>query len=320
MFAPMFGSHLSIAGNMSNALREAESLTFDTVQVFTKNQQQWKAKPLDPAAIAEWTSELKRLGWQGRTVSHASYLINLASPDETLWEKSVTLMRDEIERCELLSIPFLVHHPGSFTTATLDIGLSNIVRAHTRLLKETLGYRTVICFEGTAGSGNTIGGAFEHLATLRERIASASGTPDRLGFCLDTCHMHAAGYDLSTRTSADAVLDQFDALCGLRHVRALHLNDSKGSLASRLDRHTHIGCGFIGTGATAHPGVVDEPATKAALKKSGFAAVLNRPEFQGIPMILETPKEDRAEGEPWDSVNLATLRGLVERTSAPSRA
>lgn len=316
----MFGSHLSIAGGMENALLEGDRLGFDTVQVFTKNQQQWKARPLDPGSVATWKAEVARLGWQGRLVSHASYLINLASPDAQLWEKSVALMREEIERCETLGIPFLVHHPGSFTTSSLEEGVSAIVRAHTRLLKETSGYACVTCFEGTVGGGNSIGGRFEHLAMLRERTAEATGMPERLGFCLDTCHLHAAGYDMSTRASADQVLDEFDAVCGLRHVRAFHLNDSKGGLGSRLDRHTHIGCGWIGTGGGKSAGVKDTPASKAALKKSGFAAVVNRKELRGgVPMILETPKEDRSPGVAWDSVNLKALRGILDPSGVIAR-
>src|SRR5262245_26987987 len=136
----MFGSHLSIAGSMLNALHEADQLTFDTVQVFTKNQQQWKTKPLDPGLIRDWRAEVARLGWNtggpgdangggGRVVSHASYLINLASPDDVLWRKSINLMLDEIERCEQLGIPFLVHHPGAFTTSNLEAGLIRIAEA-----------------------------------------------------------------------------------------------------------------------------------------------------------------------------------------------
>lgn len=304
----MFGSHLSIAGAMTNALREGESLGLDTVQVFTKNQQQWKARPLEPSAVAEWRREVARLGWDkggptggGRTVSHASYLINLASPDDELWPKSLDLMTDEIERCEALAIPFLVHHPGSFTTSTLDDGLSRIVAAYTELFGRTRGYATVSCLEGTVGAGRTIGGAFEHLATLRQRIADATGAPSRVAFCLDTCHLHAAGYDLSTRQKARDVLALFDARCGLAHVKVLHLNDSKGAAGSRLDRHAHIGDGTIGGGTT-----------RAKLAASGFAEFVNHPAFARVPKILETPKDDPKPGRPWDRVNLDRLRRLVQ--------
>ena len=151
----MFGSHLSIAGSLINALHEAERLRLDTVQIFTKNQQQWKAKPLDPAEIHRWREEIARLGWQGRTVAHASYLINLASPDDGLWRKSTDLMREEIERCEALEIPFLVHHPGAFTTSTREAGIDRIARAYAELSASTRGYKTVSCLENTVGGGST---------------------------------------------------------------------------------------------------------------------------------------------------------------------
>ena len=195
----MFGSHLSIAGGMTNALHEAERLSMETVQVFTKNQQQWKVKPLEADAVADWTGEIKRLGWQGRTVSHASYLINLASPDDELWAKSVDLMAVEIERCETLGIQFLVHHPGAYTTSTPARGLGRIAKAYTRLLKRTRGYQTILCLEDTVGSGSNLGRTFEELADLRARILDKSPEPDRVGYCFDTCHAHAGGYDMSTR-------------------------------------------------------------------------------------------------------------------------
>lgn len=295
---------------MTNALAEAERLGLDTVQVFTKNQQQWKAKPLAPEAIDAWKLEIARLKWHARTVSHASYLINLASPNDELWEKSVALMRDEIERCESLEIPFLVHHPGAFTTSTLDQGLQRIVDAYERLFRETRGYRCVSCLEGTVGGGSTIGGRFEHLAALRERIAHATGAPDRIGFCLDTCHLHAAGYDMSSRDGAQRVLEEFDQRCGIPNIRVWHINDCKSPMGSKLDRHAHIGCGTIGRGPLADSSPADTPAPHKALAASGFAAVIAHPAFVNVPKILETPKEDRKPGEPWDRVNLRALRRL----------
>jgi deoxyribonuclease IV len=305
----MFGSHLSIAGSMTNALREAESLGMETVQVFTKNQQQWKAPPMDPAAVSEWTAELDRLGWRGRVVSHASYLINLASVNDELWEKSVVLMREEIERCEVLGIAFLVHHPGSFVGWTLEQGLDRIAAAYERLFAETKGYRTVSCLEGTTGSGSTIGGRFEDLARLRELIVDRTGSPDRIGFCLDTCHMHAAGYDLSSRESAAKVLSDFDRVCGMSNLRVMHMNDSKGKLASKLDRHEHIGEGWVGGGASAHTGAGE--FSDERLRASGFVEVVNHPAIARVPKILETPKENGPGGVPMDAVNLRRLRSLT---------
>lgn len=302
----MFGSHLSIAGSMANALREAERLGFDTVQVFTKNQQQWKVPPLTEEAIGEWTGELDRLGWRGRTVSHASYLINLASPDDELWAKSVDLMTVEIERCEALSIPFLVHHPGAYTTSTREEGLARIAKAYAELLKRTSGFETVMCLEDTVGSGSNLGRTFDELAGLRTMIVDRTGADKRVGYCIDTCHAHAGGYDLSTRAGAEAAIQELDATCGLGNVRVLHMNDSKGAAGSRKDRHAHLGEGTIG-GGTSHK----------SLSRSGFAAVVTCGAWSGVPKILETPKEDTPRGTPMDQVNLRRLRRLIETGNVP---
>lgn len=302
----MFGSHLSIAGGMTNALHEAERLSMDTVQVFTKNQQQWKVKPLEADAIGQWRSELERLGWEDRTVSHASYLINLASPDNELWVKSVDLMTVEIERCETLGIRYLVHHPGAYTTSTRARGLARIAKAYTTLLKRTKGFRTVCCLEDTVGSGSNLGRTFEELADLRARILDKTPAPERVGYCFDTCHAHAGGYDMSSRDGAEEVLDLLDDTCGLEHVHVVHMNDSKGDCGSRKDRHAHIGEGTIG-GGTSHK----------SLSNSGFAAVVNRPALAGVPKILETPKEETKAGTPMDRLNLQRLRRLIEGSKEP---
>lgn len=296
---------------MVSALDEGERLGLDTVQVFTKNQQQWQAKPLDPGMVREWHARLKQLGWTDRTVSHASYLINLAAPADELWHKSIALMQVEIERCEELGIPFLVHHPGAFTTSSLDEGLKRIALAYKQLFASTRGYKTVSCLEGTAGAGSTIGGDFDHLSRLRSMIIEATGEPARIGFCLDSCHLHAAGYDMSTRASATRVLDDFDVRCGSANLKVWHLNDSKGKLGSHLDRHAHIGEGEVGRG-------VDAPT----LADSGFAAIVNHPAFAGVPKILETPKEEPAKGErpavAWDQINVARLRTLLPTCAEPN--
>ncbi|GAB5495051.1 MAG: deoxyribonuclease IV [Phycisphaerales bacterium] len=307
----MFGSHLSVAGGMENALLEAEKLKLDCVQVFTKNQRQWKIKPLSDEQIEIWTSELARLGWDdlngpARAVSHASYLINLASPDDELWEKSIGLMRIEIERCDALKIPLLVHHPGAYTTSDEKTGLKRIAKAYKKLFKETKGAKVISLLENTVGSGSNLGRTFDQLGELRSMIIDATGEPERVGFCFDTCHAHAGGYDMSTRESADAALDEFDQTCGLAHLHCLHLNDSKGDVGSRKDRHDHIGQGTLGLSGGRAGG------KKLALGKSGFAAVVNRPELADKPMILETPKGEDPKGTPWDTINVRRLRRLVD--------
>ena len=289
---------------MVNALTEAESLGLDCVQVFTKNQQQWKVRPLDPDAVEAWRAGLERLGWgPTRLVSHASYLINLASPDDELWAKSIDLMTVEIERCEQLGIRWLVHHPGAFTTSTREEGLVRIADAYRELLKRTEGFETVCCLEDTVGSGSNLGREFTELAELRRLILDRTAEAGRVGFCLDTCHAHAGGYDMSSRASADAALDEFDRTCGLANLHVLHLNDSKVDLGSRKDRHAHIGEGTI----TRPPERKKQP-----LRESGFAAVVNRPELAGVPKILETPKGEDDKGRPFDRMNLRRLRGMLD--------
>jgi deoxyribonuclease-4 len=319
----MFGSHLSIAGSMVHALTDAVALGLDTVQVFTKNQQQWAAKPLDPGMVTDWHAKVKEIGFdrggptdakgrrRGGITSHASYLINLAAPDDTLWNKSIDLMVDEIERCETLGIPFLVHHPGAYTTSDLATGLARIAAAYKTIFQRTKGYATVSCLEGTVGAGSQIGGPFEELATLRTQIIATTGEPARIGFCLDTCHMHAAGYDMATRAAGDKALAEFDRLCGLSNLKAFHVNDSKGAVASHLDRHMHIGEGTIGGSGPGRP-----PGDLARVLDSGFASVVNHPALADVPKHLETPKDDPVGGVAWDTLNVARLRALKPGQSA----
>jgi deoxyribonuclease-4 len=285
---------------MVNALDEAAKLGLDSVQVFTKNQQQWKAKPLADADVSAWRTRIAEMGWQGgQTVSHASYLINLASPDDELWAKSIDLMTIELERCEALGISFLVHHPGAFTTSTREAGLARIAAAYRELFKRTRGFKTVSCLENTVGSGSNLGSAFEELAALRSLIIDAASAPERVGFCIDTCHAHAAGYDLSTAAGAAAALDTLESSCGLANVRVLHLNDSKALCGSRRDLHEHIAEGTIGT--------------------HGFKAFLNHRALSGRPMIMETPKGDNDAGTPFDTLNLRRLRSFMASDQPPKR-
>jgi len=286
---------------MVNALREAQRLKFDTVQVFTKNQRQWRAPPLHPDVERDWLAELERLGWTDRTVSHASYLINMASPDAALRRRSIDLMREEIERCERLRIPWLVAHPGAHLSETergAAAGRRRIAAAIAKLMERTRGYRTTLCLENVAGAGTTVGRTFEELAEIASDAADRSDeAAGRIGFCLDTCHALAAGFDIRTPRAAENVLEVFDEACGLDRLRVLHLNDSKGGLGSRKDRHEHIGDGRVG--------------------KAGFWTFVNNPVFADVPKILETPKGETPKGTPWDSVNLRRLRRLERQESPP---
>jgi deoxyribonuclease-4 len=280
----MFGSHLSIAGGMHNALIEAESLGLDTVQVFTKNQQQWKFKPLDATVITTWSTELDRLKFK-HSVSHDSYLINLASADEILWEKSIDLFVEELSRCSILGIPYLVTHPGAHMGTGEPAGLKRVAKALDKVHKRVpAGVMT--CLEITAGQGSSLGYKLEHLASIIEQ----SKSPERLGVCLDTAHLFAAGYDFRGRKYAK-FRKQIAGTIGIERVKVLHLNDSKKDLGSRVDRHEHIGLGKIGI--------------------EGFRPIVRDKAFKNIPKILETPKDKSTDGRPWDTVNLEVLRSLM---------
>ncbi len=294
----LFGSHLSIAGGLVNALIEAEGLGLDTVQIFTKNQRQWAVKPLEGEPRDLWLAKLDELRWRGRVVAHDSYLINLASPKDELYAKSIAMMKAELERAAALGVKYLVSHPGAFTTSSLEEGLERIADAYRTIFNEAGESETVLCLENTAGGGSTIGRTFEELATLRGMIVDRGVAAERVGFCIDTCHALAGGYDVTTRAGADNVLDELDAVCGLDHVRVLHLNDSKGALGSRVDRHEHIGAGEVGL--------------------EGFEAFVNRTDFARVPMIMETPKGEDDDGVAFDTTNLAALRGLIEAETAKS--
>jgi deoxyribonuclease IV len=311
----MLGSHLSIAGGMVNALREAKRLKMECVQVFTKNQRQWSAKPQSDSEISEWLGELRSMGWDScgaageteqpaRVVSHNTYLINMASPQRDLWEKSVAAQRIEIERCEALHIPLCVAHPGAHLTGTRApgdrnnlcdqptpdelAGLKRIAEALDQIHRDLPGYRTVTCLETTVGSGTNLGYCFRHLAIIRELVRE----PQRVAYCFDTCHVLAAGYDLSTPEKVREVLDEWDAICGLANLRVFHFNDSEGERGSRRDRHAHIGEGCCG--------------------RACFEVILNHPNFQAVPKILETPKGVNAKGLNFDVLNLRRLRRMAK--------
>ena len=287
----MFGSHLSIAGGMHNALTAAEALGLDTVQVFTKNQQQWAAPPLVDDTVAKWKAGCGRLAFE-HTVSHDSYLINLASQDPALWAKSIDAFAEELRRCVVLGIPYLVTHPGAHLGAGEEVGLARVAEAldevHRRLPAggETGGLATVTCLEITAGQGTSLGYKLEHLATIIDLVKN----PDRLAVCLDTAHLFAAGYDFRGRKYA-AFRKELAATVGVDRVMVLHLNDSKKDLGSRVDRHEHIGVGTIGL--------------------DGFRPIVRDEAFANVPKILETAKGKDDAGREWDAVNLEVLKGLM---------
>jgi deoxyribonuclease IV len=282
----MFGSHLSISGGIHNALLEAEALGCDTVQVFTKNQQQWKCKPLAADTVEQWKTHLARLKFR-KTVSHDSYLINLASPDDRLWHASIDLFIEELNRCQILGIPYLVTHPGAHVGTGETPGLKRVAASLDRAYAAANANDVITCLEITAGQGSSLGYRLEHLA----EIVSLSKNPKRLAVCLDTAHLFAAGYDFRGH-GYQKFRRELDKILGLEKVKVLHLNDSKKDLGSRVDRHDHIGLGKIG--------------------REGFVAIIRDDAFADVPKILETPKLKHPSGRPWDEVNLLTLRSMAK--------
>lgn len=287
----MFGSHLSIAGGLHLALIEARKLRMDCLQIFTKNQRQWKTKPLTDEQISLWQQH-RRKTKIAQVVSHGSYLINLASPSRQTREKSIALFREELTRCEVLGIQNLVAHPGAHMHEGVSAGIRRVARALNRLHKDLAGLKTITCLEVTAGQGTSLGHRFEHIRRIIDQVKE----PQRLGVCLDTAHLLAAGYDLTGRGGAEAVLDQADRILGLDRVSVMHVNDSKTGLGSRVDRHAHIGRGHV--------------------SRDAFRVFLTHPKLLAVPKILETPKETTPEGKNWDLVNLSVLRRL-QRSRCP---
>jgi deoxyribonuclease-4 len=282
----MFGSHLSIAGGMHNALLEAEKLKLQCVQVFTKNQQQWAAKPLEQESIRAFRGHAERLGFE-KIVSHASYLINLAAVDAGMWEKSVAAFEVEMQRCDQLGIAYLVVHPGAHCGSGEACGMEKVVAGINRILEKNPEGNVTVCLETTAGQGSCLGRRFEEIAEMMRGIKRA----ERIGVCVDTCHILAAGYDITTVDATHAALAEMDRVIGLKNVKVWHLNDSKKALGTRVDRHEHIGRGCVGLPA--------------------FEVICRDPRFADVPKILETPKEKAPDGRPWDEVNLELLRAMA---------
>lgn len=281
---------MSMAGGHDRAVQAAHRLGFETVQLFTKSNNQWRARPLGDAEISAFRHALQETGIVD-PVAHNSYLINLGSPDDELWQKSIEAMILEVERAEALGIGDLVAHPGAHVGSGEEAGLQRIAQALDQIHQRTRGVRVRIDLETTAGQGTCLGHRFEHLGAIINRVAE----PERLGVCVDSCHVFAAGYALGTRDQYNEMIDALDRAVGLDRVRLWHLNDSKKGCGSRVDRHEGIGRGQIGL----------EP----------FGWIVNDSRFSGLPMILETPKGLEA-GEDLDAIHLRSLRQLRTTVSA----
>jgi deoxyribonuclease IV len=287
---PILGAHQSIAGGYYKAVELAAGIGCQCVQLFTKNNNQWRAKALTDDDTKKFKDALARLNIT-HPLAHDSYLINLAAPDDALWQKSLEAYAVELLRAEHLGIPYVVMHPGSFTTSSEEAGLKRIITALDEVLDKVGKLKVCTLLENTAGQGSALGWRFEQLAAIRAGVKQ----PERLAVCIDTCHLLAAGYPISTPKDYDATMGELDKVIGLKLVKAIHLNDSKKKLGSRVDRHEHIGQGRIGL--------------------EGFRLLLNDSRFAEVPMYLETPKENENgefDGARLDKMNLETLRGLVE--------
>jgi deoxyribonuclease IV len=285
------GAHMSAAGGVSTAFARGERAGCTAMQIFVKNANQWVGKPIPAEERARFAAERERTGITP-VVAHASYLINLGSPKDELWDRSIAALVDELERCESLSLDGLVLHPGSHVGEGEAKGIRRIARGLAEAMRRTRGFRCRVLLETTAGAGSNLGWRFEQLAAIRERLR----TPERAGTCIDTCHVFAAGYDLRTPAAARATLDEFDAVCGTATLGAIHLNDSLKPFDSRRDRHAHVGEGEIG--------------------RAGFATLLRDARLGDVPFLLETPK---GEAMKEDVRNLELVRALAAGEDPPRR-
>ncbi len=261
------GAHMSIAGGFDKAVERAKAVDSDALQIFTKNQNQWRARPIADDEVVRFKAALEE-HQIGPVVAHDSYLINLASPKDELWEKSIAAFREELERCELLGIPFLVTHPGSHTGSGTEAGIARVIEALDRIHTDMPGLTVRTLLETTAGQGSNLGSAFEELQQMIEGVRQ----PERIAVCFDTCHVFVAGYDVSTPEAYAETMDTFDRLIGIDRIEAFHFNDAKQPLGSKKDRHHLISHGCIGIG--------------------GFWNFINDERLCGKPALLETEKGD----------------------------
>ncbi|HPC39522.1 MAG TPA: deoxyribonuclease IV [Spirochaetota bacterium] len=274
------GVHLSISGGLYRAVEKAAQLNIQAVQIFLKNSNRWEAKPYSKEDIAAFV-QAKDTAKDIEVFAHSGYLINLAGIGDVK-KKSLTALTDELHRAEQLHIDYLVLHPGSHGGRGLDQGIDSIAENLSEVLTRTK--KTTILLETTAGQGSSIGHRFEQIRAIMDRASC----PARLGVCLDTCHIFAAGYDMSQSEGYTRVFSEFDAVIGLKRLKLIHVNDSKKDCGSLVDRHEHIGKGCIGN--------------------EGFRLLLNDSKLASIPLVLETPKLNDDEA---DKMNLKTLRRLM---------
>ncbi|MCS7126273.1 MAG: deoxyribonuclease IV [Aigarchaeota archaeon] len=276
----LLGAHVSISGTIDRAVDRARELKCTTFQLFTRNPRGWKAKKLKKEEIEEFKRKMKEYGY-GLAVSHMPYLPNISSPLIQTYKKSLSSLIEELERAGELSLKYLVVHIGSHLGKGLDIGIKKAAESVNTALSK-VNNDVVVLLENMAGQRNSVGSRFEDI----KRILNLIEYPDRVGVCFDTCHAFAAGYDLRTREAIENTLRDFDEIIGLRLLKAVHINDSKGDLGSHLDRHEHIGMGKIG--------------------ENGFRELFHNKYIRDLPLILETPVDSRGNF----ATNLAKCREL----------
>jgi deoxyribonuclease IV len=279
------GAHVSVAGGLALAPDRGRALGCGAIQIFLKNQRQWAAPPL-AAATARAFRTARRRARIRHAFAHGSYLVNLATPVPSAWRQAVDTFTDELQRAEALGLACLVVHPGSHMGAGREAGLDLVARAVDEALTRTPRARVRVALENTAGGGHALGGSFEDLAGIIGRVRRA----ERVGICVDTCHLFVAGYDIRTPAGYEAAMDRCARTVGLGRVLAFHLNDASAPLGSALDRHEHIGRGRLGL--------------------RPFRLLLNDRRFARVPKVLETPKDPEPTA---DLRNLATLRRLRRR-------
>ncbi len=273
---------MSIAGGLDKALIRGQEVGCEVIQIFSKNSNQWRAKPLTNEEIALFKKRRDETHVHPVMV-HSSYLINLCSPYEEEWKKSIDAFYIEMERAEALEIPYLVLHPGAHVGSGVEAGVARAAEALNLLHRRSAGFKIKILIELTAGQGSCVGHRFEEVGAIVNRMDD----PERIGICFDTCHVFAAGYDMRTASQYDETMALLDKMVGLSRVLGFHLNDCKKDVGCRVDRHEHIGQGRMGL--------------------PPFSFLLNDPRFSGLPMVLETPKGSDLTK---DVMNLSVLRRL----------
>jgi deoxyribonuclease-4 len=271
------GVHVSIAGSLDQAVGRAAALGCDVFQIFSRNPRGWTYKPLSDSDCSTFSDKIEKTGLL--PVDHMPYLPNLASPKEEIYEKSVAALAAELDRCGRLGIPYLVTHLGHHLGDGIAGGRKRVIAAVNRSFA-AVDNDVLLLLENTAGEKNSVGSSFEHIRSIMDGITAR----ERTGVCFDTCHAFAAGYELRTGLGIEDTLHQFDELIGLSNLKVIHLNDAKGERGSGLDRHEHIGMGLIG--------------------EAGFKNLLHRPEIRSLPLICETPLDDRRD----DGGNIKAVR------------